>query len=114
MYDAAPRGGGSALFLGANDCTPEINTSEIICYCCISVLLCFVCELYVGDKGIARQTIGASEIIADFQWRCPMYFQWRFPTESHLSAVLSKGLSLVRWICTGSVEWISVTISDEI
>ena len=61
------------LSLGAEDRTPEINTSEII---------------------------------VDFQLHVPMDVQWQFPTQRHLSAVCSKGMSLSQWIVAGIVQWI--------
>ena len=39
------------------------------------------------------------------------YFQWHFPTDCHLSAVVSKGLSLSQWIFTGMFQWMSVAFS---
>ena len=40
-----------------------------------------------------------SEFIVDSQWYFPMDFQWYFQTESNLSVVCSKGLSLVKCFC---------------
>ena len=36
----------------------------------------------------------------DFLWHFLVDFQLHSPMEFHLSAVCSKGLSLVQWICT--------------
>ena len=49
--------------------------------------------------------INTSEIIVDFQWHFPVACRWQCPTEFHFSVVLSKGLSLVQWVFTGSVHW---------
>ena len=34
-----------------------------------------------------------------------MDYQRHFPTQVHFSAVISKGLSLVQWICVIIVQW---------
>ena len=75
--------------LGAKDCTPEINSSEII---------------------------------VDFQWRCPMGFQWHFPTEIHFSGVCFQRIVTcpvdVYWNCPmdfhGTFQWMFIFVNNSL
>ena len=71
------------MMYGAKDCTPEINTSEIIVnrqwdfpmdfqlHCPTQFHLSVVCS-----KGLSFCPV-------DFHWNCPMDFHWRFPMDFH-------------------------------
>ena len=67
------------------------------------------CPHFLGAKYCTPE-INTPETIVDVQWHFPMDVQWHFPTNCHISAVCSKGLSLVQWIVTGIVQWIFSSI----
>ena len=73
--------------LRAKDCTPEINTSEII----VDFQWHFPNGLSVAcANGISLLSGMFQRIVTfqvDFHWKCPMDVQWHFPMEFHLFVI---------------------------
>ena len=74
----------SELGVGAKDCTPEIDTSEIIVDFSVAF---FNGVSVVFSNGISLVSGIFKRIVAcpvDSYWNSPIDLQWRFPMDSHL------------------------------
>ena len=74
--DAAGDGDDAAAHLGAKDCTPESNTSEIV----VDFKWHFP-TLLSWFSGIVHRIV---TFPVDCHWNCPMDFLWHFPMDSLL------------------------------
>ena len=82
--------GGSGL-TGAKDCTPEVDTSEIVVdfrwYFPTDLLVAFSDRISLSLWHVPKFK-GLVAFPVDFYWKCPMDIHWDFPTEFH-SCVIS-------------------------